>query len=85
QFPCMGGPYLMVIGLLRDQVTYATGFLYLFLYNIILIVPLVLVLWFSADKSVVDKMQEWKLNNLARVRLIAGIAMIIIGVLILVV
>src|SRR3989339_335449 len=26
QFPCMGGPYLMVIGLLRDQVTYFTGF-----------------------------------------------------------
>src|SRR3989338_216800 len=22
QFPCMGGPYLMVIGLLRDEVTY---------------------------------------------------------------
>src|SRR3989338_11062713 len=22
QFPCMGGPYLLVIGLLRDQVTY---------------------------------------------------------------
>ncbi len=85
QFPCMGGPYLMVIGLLRDQVTYATGFLYLFLYNIILIVPLVLVLWFSADKSVVDKMQEWKRDNLARVRLIAGILMILIGVLILVV
>ena len=85
QFPCMGGPYLMVIGLLRDQVTYATGFLYLFLYNIILIVPLVLVLWFSADKSVVDKMQEWKRDNISRVRLIAGILMILIGVLILVV
>src|SRR3989344_1375493 len=25
QFPCMGGPYLMVIGLLRDQVTYFSG------------------------------------------------------------
>src|SRR3990167_56423 len=58
QFPCMGGPYLMVIGLLRDQVTYMAGFGYLLLYNLILIVPLVLVLWFSADKSVVDKMQE---------------------------
>ena len=46
QFPCMGGPYLMVIGLLRDQVTYLTGFWYLLLYNVILIVPLVLVLWF---------------------------------------
>ena len=85
QFPCMGGPYLMVIGLLRDQVTYATGFGYLFLYNVILIVPLVLVLWFSADKSVVDKMQEWKRDNLARVRLIAGIIMIGIGALILLV
>src|SRR3990167_3968228 len=40
QFPCMGGPYLMVIGLLRDQVTYFTGFGYLILYNLILILPL---------------------------------------------
>src|SRR3990167_7858131 len=83
QFPCMGGPYLMVIGLLRDQVTYIAGFGYLLLYNLILIVPLVLVLWFSADKSVVDKMQEWKRDNLPRVRLVAGIAMIILGALIL--
>jgi len=85
QFPCMGGPYLMVIGLLNDQVTYTAGFWYLLLYNLILIVPLVLVLWFSADKSVVDKMQEWKRDNLARVRLIAGIIMIGIGALILLV
>ncbi|MEK7114434.1 MAG: cytochrome c biogenesis protein CcdA [Patescibacteria group bacterium] len=83
QFPCMGGPYLMVIGLLRDQVTYIAGFWYLFLYNAILIVPLVLVLWFSADKIVVDKMQEWKRNNLARVRLVAGIVMVLLGALIL--
>ncbi|MDO8481590.1 MAG: cytochrome c biogenesis protein CcdA [bacterium] len=83
QFPCMGGPYLMVIGLLRDQVTYMTGFWYLILYNVILIVPLVLVLWFSADKIVVDKMQEWKRDNLQRVRLIAGIAMLVLGALIL--
>lgn len=85
QFPCMGGPYLMVIGLLHDQVTYATGFWYLFLYNVILIVPLALVLWVAADKLMVDKMQEWKLNNLARVRLIAGVAMIVLGALILIV
>jgi len=85
QFPCMGGPYLMVIGLLRDQVTYLTGFWYLLLYNVILIVPLVLVLWFSSDKTVVDKMQEWKRDHLAQVRLIAGIAMVLLGALILLV
>ena len=83
QFPCMGGPYLMVIGLLRDSQTYFAGFWYLLLYNLVLIVPLVLVLWFSADKSVVDKMQEWKRDNLQHVRLIAGVIMIILGALIL--
>lgn len=82
QFPCMGGPYLMVIGLLRDQVTYVSGAGYLMLYNLILIVPLVAVLLVAADKSVLDKVQEWKLKNINQVRLWAGIAMIIIGFLI---
>lgn len=83
QFPCMGGPYLMVIGLLRDQMTYFAGFWYLVLYNAILIIPLALVLWFSADKAVVDKMQEWKKTNINDVRLFAGIIMVILGLLVL--
>ena len=82
QFPCMGGPYLMVIGLLRDQVTYFTGFGYLALYNLILALPLVAVLWIAADKVIVDKMQEWKRTNMKGVRFWAGLAMIIIGILI---
>ncbi len=82
QFPCMGGPYLMVIGLLRDQVTYFIGFSYLILYNLILALPLVVVLWIAADKTMVDKMQEWKITNMRGVRLWAGLAMIIIGSLI---
>ncbi|KKR70408.1 MAG: hypothetical protein UU13_C0006G0010 [Candidatus Nomurabacteria bacterium GW2011_GWB1_40_7] len=82
QFPCMGGPYLMVIGLLRDQMTYMSGFNYLLLYNFILIIPLIAVLFISANKLLVDKMQIWKRDNLDGVRLWAGIAMIIIGILI---
>lgn len=83
QFPCMGGPYLMVIGLLRDQVTYNTGFLYLLLYNLILIIPLVVVLWIAADKVLVDKMQEWKRTNMKGLRFWSGLIMIILGILIL--
>ena len=82
QFPCMGGPYLMVIGLLRDQVTYLSGFGYLFLYNLILISPLVVVLFISAKKEMVDKVQIWKRDNISGVKLWVGIAMIIIGILI---
>lgn len=83
QFPCMGGPYLMVIGLLRDQVTYLKGFSYLMLYNLILVIPLVAVLWISADKLIVDKVQAWKKVNLKGLKLWAGLAMIAIGILIL--
>lgn len=82
QFPCMGGPYLMVIGLLRDQVTYAPGFAYLFLYNLILILPLAIVLYIAADKTLVEKVQEWKTQQMSSVKLWAGVAMIIIGLLI---
>ncbi len=82
QFPCMGGPYLMVIGLLRDQVTYLAGVGYLWLYNLILIIPLGVVLWLAADQVLLDKVQEWKRVNLNGVKLWAGVAMIIIGFLI---
>src|SRR3989338_7054900 len=83
QFPCMGGPYLMVIGLLRDQVTYISGFGYLMLYNLILIIPLVAVLFISARKVLVEKMQIWKRDNIGNLKLWSGIAMVIIGILIL--
>lgn len=83
QFPCMGGPYLMVIGLLRDQMTYFSGFWYLVLYNLVLTLPLVAVLWIAADKTIVGKVQEWRKTNLKDLRLWAGLAMIAIGVLIL--
>jgi cytochrome c biogenesis protein CcdA len=82
QFPCMGGPYLMVIGLLRDQMTYFSGFNYLLLYNFILIIPLVVVLFISADKLLVDKVQIWKRDNIGGLKLWTGVAMLIIGILI---
>jgi len=83
QFPCMGGPYLMVIGLLHDRMTYFVGFGYLVLYNLILILPLWAVLWISADKTVVSKVQEWKKTNMSGVHLWAGFIMIIVGILVL--
>ena len=82
QFPCMGGPYLMVIGLLHDQVTYFKGVGYLVFYNLVLIIPLVAVLFLASDKILVDKLQDWKKSNLKQVRLWAGLLMIILGFLI---
>lgn len=83
QFPCMGGPYLMVIGLLHDTGTYATGIGYLVLYNVILILPLAAVLYLAANREVVERMQMWRKTNVSMVRLYAGILMVLLGILVL--
>jgi len=83
QFPCMGGPYLMVIGLLRDQVTYAQGFGYLWFYNLILIIPLVAVLYVASRKELIDSVQAWRIRETQKAHLVVGVAMIIIGLLVL--
>ncbi|OGA33260.1 MAG: hypothetical protein A3F75_10805, partial [Betaproteobacteria bacterium RIFCSPLOWO2_12_FULL_64_23] len=60
EFPCTGGAYLMVLGLLHDNVTYYTGVSYLFLYNLIFILPLVLILLIASDKALLAKVQAWQ-------------------------
>jgi cytochrome c-type biogenesis protein len=80
QFPCMGGPYLMVIGLLHDHATYFRGLGYLLFYNVILVAPLVATLWIAANPTLIDKVKGWKTTNMKDVHLWAGIAMIIIGI-----
>ncbi len=82
EFPCSGGPYLMVIGLLNDRATYFNGVGYLFLYNIIFILPLVLLLFVASDKSLLDKVQGWQQENRRSMRLGGGFAMIALGALV---
>ena len=82
EFPCTGGPYLMVIGLLHDQGTYLMGIGYLLLYNLIFILPLVVILMIASDNSLVEKVKAWKKSETKNMRLFGGIAMIILGALI---
>lgn len=82
EFPCTGGPYLMVLGLLHDQGTYLTGVGYLLLYNLIFIFPLVLILFIASDNALLTKVQAWKKSETKHMRLWGGIAMVILGLLI---
>ena len=83
EFPCTGGPYLMVLGLLHDQGTYFAGFGYLLLYNLIFILPLVIILFIASDNALLEKVSQWKKAETKRMRLLGGIAMVILGLVIL--
>ncbi|MBI3088712.1 MAG: hypothetical protein HYY99_00385 [Candidatus Colwellbacteria bacterium] len=82
EFPCTGGPYLMVVGLLHDQTTYFKGFGYLLFYNLIFILPLVLILLAASDEKLLSKVQIWQKERRKWMRFGGGIAMILLGALI---
>lgn len=82
EFPCTGGPYLMVLGLLHDQTSYYAGVGYLLLYNVIFVSPLVLILLFASDKSLLGKVQHWQQLRRGAMRLWGGAAMVALGLLI---
>ena len=79
EFPCTGGPYLMVVGLLHDQVTYLRGVGYLLLYNVIFILPLAVILVIASRPALIEKVQAWQRKERGVMRYVAGIAMIILG------
>lgn len=82
EFPCTGGPYLMVLGLLHDRATYLTGLAYLLLYNAIFVLPLVVILLIAGDKRILSKVQSWQTAERGKMRLYGGMAMIALGILI---
>ena len=82
EFPCTGGPYLMILGLLHDTSTYLNGLGYLLLYNLIFVLPLVIVLLLASDKHVLDRVQAWQQQERKAMRVWLGIGMIALGVII---
>ena len=82
EFPCTGGPYLAVIGLLHDQATYLNGVSYLLFYNLIFILPLVILLFIVGNEKVLEKVKSWQMRESKAMRFGSGIVMIALGVLI---
>lgn len=83
EFPCTGGPYLMVISLLHDTATWSKGVMYLFFYNILFVSPLVVILGLAGDKAMIEKAEKWEQNNKKAMRLVVGFAMVLLGLFIL--
>jgi len=82
EFPCTGGPYLMVLGLLHDHATYYTGAAYLVMYNLIFILPLVLMLLIASDQTLLGKVQAWQQGERQVMRWGGGLAMVTLGMVI---
>lgn len=77
-FPCTGGIYTVIISTLAATNS-ARFILYLLLYNVIFILPLLFILGISANKKLLDKVEKIEQVNARKLHLITGLFMIAIG------
>ena len=85
EFPCTGGPYLLVLGLLHDQVMRLKGLIYLLYYNLLFVLPLIIILLIAGNKAVVGKIDALRKKESKELRLITGLIMVLLGAIILLV
>lgn len=81
EFPCTGGPYLLVLGLLHDTATFAKGLSYLLYYNFVFVLPLIMILGVASNQRLLEKVQSWRKENLREAKLWTGAAMVGLGAL----
>ena len=62
-FPCAGGIYVAIIGLLASRVDFASSLAYLFIYNLAFVLPLVFLLLASTNQRVVEKLENAERAN----------------------
>jgi cytochrome c biogenesis protein CcdA len=81
EFPCTGGPYIFVLGLLHDNASFWSGFGYLVWYNFVFVLPLILALLFATNKKVAGKIDSMRKDGTKKSRLIINIVLISLGLL----
>lgn len=82
EFPCTGGPYLLILGLLHDRATYLSGALYLIYYNVIFVSPLIVILLLAGNPVLHNRFLAWRKQNMGTADLLSSLAMILLGIVI---
>ena len=81
--PCSGAVYLGVLSLLALQPTRLLGYGYLVLYNVIFVLPLVVILVAASTRPTLNLVAHWNLHHKEVVRLLLGGGVVLMGLLIL--
>jgi cytochrome c-type biogenesis protein len=79
EFPCTGGPYLLILGLLHDQSTFIEGLKYLMYYNLIFVAPLVGILIISSRPGLLQKVDFWRKKHSKMADIITSLIMLVLA------
>lgn len=78
-FPCSGGIYVSIITLLNAKTTLAWGMTYLALYNVMFVLPLIIILLVVGNRMAAKTWARWERENALKIRLWYGVIMVALG------
>jgi len=80
ELPCTGGPYIFILGQLADTATRTQAIPLLVYYNLIFVLPLVIIsLLLYSNLFSIGKVREWTENNKQLFKLAGGLTMVTLG------
>lgn len=79
-FPCSGGIYVAIIGLLAASQTYVSGLIWMIWYNLIFISPLIIILFLAGNPLMVKRLEKLERKESKLVKLIIALTMILLGI-----
>src|SRR3990170_3712030 len=82
-FPCSGGIYVAILGLLAAKGSFLEGLGYLYLYNLMFVVPLIAMLAVVSNRRVAVKAAQWERSNARNFKAVMAGAMVVMGAVIL--
>lgn len=83
-FPCSGGIYVSILTLLNAQTTAAWGLVYLLLYNVLFVLPLLVILAAIGNRAAAKTWAQWEREHSSSIRLWYGLIMVSLGIVILI-
>ena len=83
--PCSGAVYLGILSLLAAQPTALIGYSYLVLYNLIFVLPLIILLVLVSSRPTLNRLAHWNIHHKEGVRLALGSGVVVMGLFILLV
>lgn len=79
ELPCTGAVYLEILSLLADKNSLAQAILYLLVYNLIFVMPLLVILLAVYFGLPPEKIEKWRQEQRRWLRLAVGLVMIGLG------
>ena len=79
--PCASGPYVLILGKLAERVDVGSTMLLLVLYNLVFVLPMILItLAMFFFNTRMGKLEEMRKNNLRKLHGFAGIILLLLGI-----